>query len=107
MWEVDSATGGWLFLVMIESDRYWPTFARAVGAAELADDEQAAAYGSFPTVEHAEWGPFKTIAPPLRMSRSPLPGTAPAPALGADGASVLAEAGVDAETIALLVAASV
>jgi len=153
--------GGWLFLVMIESDRYWPTFARAVGAAELADDEryadgfgrfhhsrelieqldaifatksraewaellgrhrliwapvlnvaeavvdeQAAAYGSFPTVEHAEWGPFKTIAPPLRMSRSPLPGTAPAPALGADGASVLAEAGVDAETIALLVAAS-
>jgi len=153
--------GRWIFLVMIESDRYWPSFARAVGGPELEKDEryadgfgrfqhakelieqldaifasksrdewsevlgahrliwapvldvaeavadaQAEAYGSFPTVEHPEWGAFRTIAPPLRMSGSPLPGTAPAPGLGADTAAVLAEAGIDDETIALLVAAS-
>jgi crotonobetainyl-CoA:carnitine CoA-transferase CaiB-like acyl-CoA transferase len=151
----------WLFRVMIESDRYWPTFAEAVGGAELAKDEryadgfarfkhseeliakldaifaeksrdewaeilrahrliwapvltvaeavadeQAAAFGSFPTVEHPEWGSFRTIAPPFRMSGTPLAGTTPAPALGADTAAVLSEAGVDDETIALLLAAS-
>jgi formyl-CoA transferase len=30
--------GRWLFLVMIESDRYWPEFARAVGLPELVAD---------------------------------------------------------------------
>jgi crotonobetainyl-CoA:carnitine CoA-transferase CaiB-like acyl-CoA transferase len=151
----------WLFLVMIESDRYWPTFAEAVGGADLAKDEryadgfgrfrhaeeliarldaifaekprdawaevlrahrliwapvltvaeavadeQAAAFGSFPTVEHPTWGSFRTIGPPFRMSGTPLAATTPAPALGADTAAVLAEAGVDDETIALLLAAS-
>jgi len=153
--------GNWLFLVMIEADRYWPTFAEAVGGPELAKDEryadgfaryrnsqeliarldaifaekprdawagilsahrliwapvltvaeavadaQARAFGSFPTVDHPEWGRFETIAPPFRMSGTPLAGTNPAPALGADTAAVLAEAGVDDETIALLIAAA-
>jgi crotonobetainyl-CoA:carnitine CoA-transferase CaiB-like acyl-CoA transferase len=30
----------WLFLVMIESDRYWPELARALGLGELAGDER-------------------------------------------------------------------
>src|SRR5262245_51962878 len=34
--------GRWLFLVMIESDRYWPELARAVGRAELVDDARFA-----------------------------------------------------------------
>jgi crotonobetainyl-CoA:carnitine CoA-transferase CaiB-like acyl-CoA transferase len=152
--------GNWIFLVMIESDRYWKTFTDAVDP-ELASDEryadgfgrykhaeelisqldalfakktrdewseilsshrliwapvltvaeavadaQAEAFGCFPTVDHPEFGSFKTIAPPLRMSGNPMPGTAPAPALGADTAQVLSEAGVDDETIALLLAAA-
>jgi formyl-CoA transferase len=31
--------GRWIFLVMIESDRYWPEFTRAIGRPELAGDE--------------------------------------------------------------------
>src|SRR5262252_3333924 len=30
----------WIFLVMIESDRYWPEFVRAVGLAQLERDER-------------------------------------------------------------------
>jgi crotonobetainyl-CoA:carnitine CoA-transferase CaiB-like acyl-CoA transferase len=149
----------WLFLVMIDSERYWTTFARAIGRADLAEDprfvnaseryrnsrelvtmldeifamkslddwtpvmnaerliwapvrtlaeavrdENAERSGSFATVEHPEHGTFKTVAPPFQMSRHPMTGTNPAPALAADTAEVLAEAGVDDETIALLVA---
>jgi crotonobetainyl-CoA:carnitine CoA-transferase CaiB-like acyl-CoA transferase len=153
--------GRWLFLVMIESDRYWKTFTEAIGRPDLAADErfagavpryknareliaeldavfatkgldewteafrgrrliwapvrtvaeavadpQAEANGSFPTVDHPEWGRFRTVAPPLRMSGHDLSGTAPAPALGADTDEILREAGVDDETIALILAAS-
>ncbi len=153
--------GRWLFLVMIESDRYWKTFTQAIGEPGLADDErfasavprfqnskalitrldeifaqrsrdewtealtghrliwapvltvaeavqdpQAEAYGSFPTVSHPEWGEFKTVAPPLRMSGHDMPGTTPAPALGADTLEILTEAGVDDETIALILSAA-
>ncbi|HKJ23809.1 MAG TPA: CoA transferase [Myxococcota bacterium] len=151
--------GRWLFLVMIESDRYWKAFVEAIGRPELAGDErfasavprfknsrelieqldatfatrslaewteafagkrliwapvrtvaeavadpQAAANGSFPTVHHPEWGEFRTVAPPLRMSGHDMPGTAPAPGLGADTFEILSEAGVDDETIALILA---
>jgi len=152
--------GRWLFLVMIESDRYWKTFCQAVGAEALSSDPRyadavgryrnaeqliaeldarfetrtrdewaailsrerliwapvlevseavqdppALAYGSFPTVDHPELGRFRTIAPPLRMSHSPMPGTAPAPRLGADTRAILEETGVDAESIELILGA--
>jgi crotonobetainyl-CoA:carnitine CoA-transferase CaiB-like acyl-CoA transferase len=152
--------GRWIFLVMIESDRYWPEFTRALDLpdlaaderyrdavgryrhsaelierldavfgskpldawkeklgkhrliwapvltlAEAAEDEQAHAFGSFPTVEHPTQGAFRTIAPPLQMSGHPLHGTAPAPTLAADTEAVLREAGLPEEQIALLVAA--
>ncbi len=151
----------WLFLVMIESDRYWSIFTEAIerpeleaderfagaiaryrnsaeliaildavfaarslaewsqrlGAhrliwspvqtlAEAAEDQNAIARGTFPVVDHPVLGRFRTVAPPLQMSGHAMPGNQPAPTLGADTAAVLAEAGVDDETIALLVAAS-
>lgn len=150
--------GRWLFLVMIDSDKYWPTFAKAVGRPDLADDprfanaveryrnakalaleldalfatrpleqwfeplnserliwapvrtlaeavqdENADKTGIFPTVELPEYGTFRTVAPPFKMSGHAMPGNALAPTLSADTAAVLAEAGVDDETIALLV----
>jgi crotonobetainyl-CoA:carnitine CoA-transferase CaiB-like acyl-CoA transferase len=153
--------GRWIFLVMIESDRYWPELVRAVGLAALEHDERfkgpveryrnrtelirmldevflsktlaawteilathrviwapvltlaeavedppAAAFRSFPTVEHPTQGPFRTVAPPLQMSGHGLDGTAPAPALSADTEAVLRELGVSEEDIALLLAAA-
>ncbi len=152
--------GRWLFLVMIDSERYWPAFARSIGRPELSEDprfvnaveryrnsrelvavldeifaarplekwiepmnaerliwapvrtlaeavrdENAERNGSFATVDHPEHGSFKTVAPPFQMSGYPMTGSNPAPALAAHTAEVLAEAGVDDETIALLVAA--
>ena len=153
--------GRWVFLVMIEADRYWPGFTKAVDRPDLMDDprftnateryrnsaalveildelfatrpiekwvepmnaehiiwapvrtlaeavqdENANETGMFATVEHPEYGSFKTVAPPFKMSNHVMEGDAPAPLLAADTADVLAEAGVDDETIALLLAAS-
>jgi len=155
------ADGRWIFLVMIESDRYWPQFVEALGVpglgdderfsdavsryqntqeltrtlretiagkpldhwkgafeghrliwapvltlAEAIEDEDAIARGTFPTVDHPEYGPFRTIAAPFKMSGYALRSSAPAPALGADTRAVCEEAGLDEDTIALLLAAS-
>lgn len=149
----------WLFLVMIDSDRYWPSLCRALDREALASDERfadaigrfkharelvvlldglfaqrpleawgealsrerliwapmrtldeairdanAEATGCFATVEHPQFGRFRTVAPPVRLSAHPMPGTAVAPLLSADTGAVLREAGVDEETVALLVA---
>ena len=151
----------WLFLVMIDSERYWAPLTRSIGRPELADDPRfsdpveryrnnrelvvildeifagrplekwsepmnaerliwapvrtlaeavldanAERNGSFATVEHPEHGTFKTVAPPFQMSGYAMTGSNPAPTLAAHTAEVLAEAGVDDETIALLVAAA-
>ena len=42
----------WLFLVMIESDRYWPDFCEAVGRPEWRDDPRFD--GAIPRYRHAE-----------------------------------------------------
>ena len=151
--------GRGLFLVMIDSDRYWPALCRALGQDALASDPRFAdamlrfrnsselvllldgifregtleafgealsrerliwapmltldeairdanadATGCFATVEHPQFGRFRTVAPPLKLSAHAMPGTAVAPHLSADTAAVLREAGVDEETVALLVA---
>jgi len=149
-----TSDGRWLFLVMIESDRYWPGLCRAIGREDLIDetrytgvveryrhseeliglldavfaerplaewekrldehtliwspvrtlpeavqDATARATGVFQTVEHPTAGPFETIAPPVRLSGHEMRGERPAPALGADGADVLAEAGCSEQEI--------
>jgi len=157
----ETADGRWLFLVMIEADRYWKTFTRLIERTDLTDDPRfveagaryrnsrefveimdavfkertlaeweeilnrdriiwapvktlaeavqdanANASGMFATVDHPDYGKFKTVAPPFRMSGHAMAGDAPAPLLAVDTADVLAEAGVDEETIALIVASS-
>ena len=157
----ETADGRWVFLVMIEADRYWKTFTTLLERPDLAEDERFAdasvrfhngrdlveildavfkertlaeweerlnrdriiwapvrtlaeavrdenanATGMFATVDHPAYGKFKTVAPPFRMSGHAMTGDAPAPLLAVDTADVLAEAGVDDETIALIVASS-
>lgn len=160
LWNHYPCRGGrWLFLVMIDSDRYWPALCRALdreawttdprfvdaserfrNARELValldalfgersleewakalarerliwapmrtlheaiHDEDAESSGCFATVEHPQFGRFRTVAPPIRLSAHPMPGTATAPGLSADTGAVLREAGVDEELVALLVA---
>ena len=144
----------WLFLVMIESERYWRTFCGAIDRPDLLADErnegpvgryrnsevltaalaetlasrtleeweqvfekhriiwapvrtlleathdpQAQAIGAFAEVDHPD-EKMRTVAPPIRMSGHAMPGTAPAPDLGADAADVLRRAGLDDDAIA-------
>jgi crotonobetainyl-CoA:carnitine CoA-transferase CaiB-like acyl-CoA transferase len=144
----------WLFLVMVESDRYWAPLCQAIerpdlleyerftdararykssaelvaildeviGARSLEEwekhlaghtiiwapvrtleealhDPQARATGVFREVNHPTAGTYETVAPPLEMSGFPMDGTRPAPALGADGETVLREAGLETKEI--------
>jgi crotonobetainyl-CoA:carnitine CoA-transferase CaiB-like acyl-CoA transferase len=139
----------WLFLVMIESERYWPQLCTAIGRTELIadprfegpvprfrnseelvgvldavfiertlaeweeilgrhnliwspvrtvaeaiDDPQAIAAGMFTTIDHPTAGRFRSVAPPIRMSATPLAGDRPAPALGAHSVEILRAAGL-------------
>ena len=150
----ETKDGRWLFLVMIESERYWRTFCEAIDRPDLPEDDrnqgpvgryrnsealtatlaetlasrtldeweqvftryrviwapvrtlleathdpQAEAIGAFAEIDHPD-GTLRTVAPPIRMSGHAMPGTAPAPDLGADSADVLREAGLDDEAIA-------
>lgn len=147
----------WLFLVMVETDRYWPLVCRALGRgdlegderyasaegrarhsrdlvaefdatfaqrdladwaaplrenrviwapaqtmAEVLDDPQAKAMRFFPELQHADAGPFATVAPPFQLSRSDVLPKAPAPLLGADTREVLESAGLDKDEITAL-----
>jgi crotonobetainyl-CoA:carnitine CoA-transferase CaiB-like acyl-CoA transferase len=144
----------WIFLVMIDSDRYWPRFCEAIGRedltrderfadpiarfhntsalvevldgvfgertldewraildrygliwaptntlAEAIHDEQARAVGMFQQVQHPTAGAYDTIAPPVRLSAFEMRGERPAPALGADGAAILSDAGLSDEEV--------
>ncbi len=146
--------GRWLFLVMIDSVRYWRPLCETLGREDLIEDErfagffermahagelasilsetfaqrtlaeweellrgkpiiwapvrtlgeaihdpQARAAGAFQEVDHPTAGRFETVAPPVRMSRHPMRGERPAPALGADSESVLRDAGLSADEI--------
>ncbi len=148
----------WLFLVMLDSGRYWSEFTRAIDRPELRDDERfkdpvarlnnnvalreildarfgeqtleewkqrfadfsivwapvqtvleavsdprLEGNGCLLEVEHESHGKFKTIAPPIRLSLHPTPRAA-APELSAHTAEILNEAGVEPETVELLVA---
>jgi crotonobetainyl-CoA:carnitine CoA-transferase CaiB-like acyl-CoA transferase len=147
--------GRWLFLAMIDSDRYWPRLCAALGRREISDDQrfashlsrmgfgtelaeilcevfgsrplaewepllnasgaiwapvrtlaeaiedpQARANGMFCQVAHPTLGTFESVGPPLQMSGHQMPADRPAPALGADGETILREAGLTAEEIA-------
>ena len=151
--------GRWLFLVMLDSNAYWPRLVAALDRPELGEDSRfgdavgrfknskelveildgifatrtlgewtehfetqrviaapirtvaeatadpvARENGCFVEVDHPQHGRFESVAPPFQLSGFRLEGTSPAPALAQHTEEVLREAGVDEETIALLVA---
>jgi crotonobetainyl-CoA:carnitine CoA-transferase CaiB-like acyl-CoA transferase len=59
---------------------------------ELTRDPQAEAIGLFPTVEHPE-GDFRTVAAPVKVVGADIRPRGPAPTVGQDTATVLAELG--------------
>ena len=94
------STAGWL-----------ARFAGTVPAAPVndiaaaLDNPFAVDHGRLQTVEHPADGPYRMVAPPVRMGE-PAPGR-PAPPLGADTAAVLEGLGYDAARIAALRAGGV
>lgn len=70
--------------------------------ADLPDDPQVRAGGLLVEEDHPRAGRLRTLAPPLRFSRTPGTLRTPAPALGEHTDPVLAEAGVPPDEIARL-----
>lgn len=70
---------------------------------EAVSDAKTRANGVFSTIQHPEYGSFQTVAPPFRLSEHDMHGTFPAPSLNAHTREALEGAGVDAETVELLV----
>ncbi len=66
---------------------------------EVFTDEQIAANDYLVRLEHPIAGPYTTVAPPIRMSRTPLAVQSTAPTFGQHTREVLAEAGYGAAEI--------
>ena len=68
--------------------------------AELLVDPQAAANGTVAGVHHPALGPVRFLGVPIRLDATPGQAPGPPPELGADGDTVLREAGYSASEIA-------
>jgi crotonobetainyl-CoA:carnitine CoA-transferase CaiB-like acyl-CoA transferase len=71
---------------------------------EVVGDAQADAMNVFPTIEHPDLGPYRSVRSPIRVHGVDTEPSGPAPMLGADVHPVLAEAGFSPDEIDGLVA---
>lgn len=78
-----------------------------LGLHEVAIDAQAEAIDLFPTVEHRDLGPYRTVRAPMRFEGLDVGPRGPSPAIGEHTRDVLAAAGLTASEIDELVAAEV
>jgi crotonobetainyl-CoA:carnitine CoA-transferase CaiB-like acyl-CoA transferase len=70
-----------------------------LGLDEVVADPQAEALGMFPTLTSPAIGEYRTVAHPMKFKTADVNPERPAPALGANTRSVLANAGLDAADI--------
>lgn len=75
-----------------------------LGLDEVVRDEQAAAIGLFPEIEHPDYGRYRTVAAPMRFADMDVRPRGPAPSIGANTRAVLAELELDAAAIDALFA---
>ncbi len=80
------------------------TWGPAATVSEVAADPHSAAVGTFPEVSHPSYGPFRTVAAPMRLRGQDLTPRGPAPDLGQHTREVLGELGLSAEELDALVA---
>jgi crotonobetainyl-CoA:carnitine CoA-transferase CaiB-like acyl-CoA transferase len=64
-----------------------------LGIHEVVSDPQAVEAGLFPTIEHPEYGPYRTVAIPMTFANTDVGPKGSAPTLGQHTKSVLLEAG--------------
>jgi crotonobetainyl-CoA:carnitine CoA-transferase CaiB-like acyl-CoA transferase len=74
---------------------------------EVFTDEQVAANGYLTRLEHPIAGTYSTVAPPVRMTESPLAAQGTAPTFGEHTRAVLAAAGYAPDEIETLVSGGV
>jgi crotonobetainyl-CoA:carnitine CoA-transferase CaiB-like acyl-CoA transferase len=82
-------------------------WAKVADMADLVDDPQAVEMAMFADIEHPVAGTFRTLAAPFTLSETPLQVRGPAPEIGADTATTLAELGVAPDRITALAEAGV
>lgn len=95
-------------IIATKTSAEWLSLCRDVGipAAEVADLDDLVA--GLPDAEHPVAGPYKSIPPPVRFSRTPADATRrPAPLVGEHNREVLSEAGLTGDEIDELEAAGV
>jgi formyl-CoA transferase len=69
---------------------------------EIYSDPQIAANGLIIELEHELLGPYRTIAPPVQMDRTPLAVRGSSPLLGVDTIDVLRAAGLSVDEVAAM-----
>jgi len=85
-------------------DAFGLIWAPVVELPEVIADPQAREMGWFTTLAHPEVGEFETLAAPFQIRGAEVRPRGVAPAVGADTAAILSEAGVSAEEMAELAA---
>ena len=85
-------------------DQFGLIWAPAADLPEVLADPQVEAMGLLTTVEHPEAGPYQTLNTPFEVRGASIGPRGPAPALGADTESILAELGLSTVEVAELAA---
>ncbi len=70
-----------------------------LGLDEVVKDSQAEALGLFPTIDHPEFGPYPTVAIPMKFAGHDVGPKGPSPAIGEHTSEVLAAAGFSAAEV--------
>lgn len=85
-------------------DEYGLIWGPVLALHEVVADPQAEAIGLFPSIDHPDHGPYRTVRVPMRIANADVGPRGPSPAIGQHTANVLADAGISAEEIEQLTA---